>query len=124
MNKKRFKECILLATFFLIVLVLYLIGLPIECFFHKITGLYCPGCGVTRMLVSLLTLNFKQAFCYNELLFCLLFLTIIYNIYKIIYYLKNNKWLKLPSIIWYILIILLIIYGILRNISYFSFLQP
>ena len=31
---------------------------------------------------------------------------------------------KIPEAIWYIIIALLIVYGILRNIPYFSFLAP
>ena len=34
----------------------------IPCMFHTITGLYCPGCGVSRMCLSLLSLDFQSAF--------------------------------------------------------------
>ena len=32
-------------------------GLAIPCLFRKVTGLLCPGCGVTGMCVALLQLN-------------------------------------------------------------------
>jgi len=45
-------------------------GLP--CPFHLLTGLNCPGCGVSRMLLSLLRLDLPAAFGYNAVLLCLL----------------------------------------------------
>lgn len=92
------------------------------CPFHKITNLYCPGCGITRMLLNILKGNFYQAFRYNPLLFTLtpLFIFLIINHflkYKII-----NK--KKQEIIYIILIITLITFGILRNIPLFSYLKP
>ena len=32
-------------------------GLAIPCLFRKVTGLLCPGCGVTGMCVALVHLN-------------------------------------------------------------------
>ena len=124
MNKKFFKECIIFATFFFVLFVLVLIDKPMPCMFHKLTNLYCPGCGVTRMVIALLKLNFVEAFCYNQILFCLLVLAIIYNFYKIIYFLLKKRWIHLPDFIFYVIIFVLIIYGILRNIPEFYFLAP
>ena len=45
-------------------------GLP--CPFHLVTGLNCPGCGVSRMLLSLLRMDLPGAFGYNAGLLCLL----------------------------------------------------
>ena len=36
-------------------------GIYPPCFFHWLTGLYCPGCGSTRCLHALLHGNFRQA---------------------------------------------------------------
>ena len=36
-----------------------------SCFFRKLTGLYCPGCGSTRALRRLLCADFIGAFRYN-----------------------------------------------------------
>ncbi len=38
-------------------------GLP--CPFYTVTGLQCPGCGVTRMCLSLLRLDLRAAWRYN-----------------------------------------------------------
>ena len=97
------------------------INLSIPCIFHKITGLYCPGCGITRMLFSLLELKFYQSFRYNPLLFVYLF---YYLIKYIIYFIKNKKLYKLGNKEQITLIIILLTYTILRNIPYFSYLAP
>ena len=47
-------------------------GLAIPCLFRKVTGLLCPGCGVTGMCVALLHLNWKGAFFCHPVLFVLL----------------------------------------------------
>ena len=90
----------------------------IPCLFHEITGLYCPGCGVTRMIISILKLDFYQAFRYNPLLFILfpvfiiLFINYIYCLIKI----KTPLYKKVNNSAWILLIIILILYGIIRNI--------
>ena len=40
--------------------------------FHQITGLYCPGCGVSRMCLALFRLDFVSAFRANAAIFLLL----------------------------------------------------
>ena len=43
-------------------LICNLAGRPlIPCMFHQITGLYCPGCGVSRMCLALFRLDFVSA---------------------------------------------------------------
>ena len=44
-------------------------GIP--CLFRLVTGLKCPGCGVTHMILDLLRLRFRAAFYDNAALFCL-----------------------------------------------------
>ena len=120
-NKKR----IISLLVFLILLVGYyffyrITGIAIECPIHYLTGFYCPGCGITRMFFSILKLNFYQAFRFNPLVFMLLVLYIIYWVLK--YLFKIN--IKIPDKVLYGIIIILIIYGILRNIPMFSYLEP
>ena len=47
-------------------------GWGIPCLFHLATGLQCPGCGVSRMLLALLRLDFPAAFRANPVLLCML----------------------------------------------------
>ena len=117
MSKKSTKAILI----FLIILYLVFykkLGISIPCFFHKITGLYCPGCGITRMLESILKLNIYQAFRYNPLAFTYL---IGYIIYKIINY--RHK-IKLNNYFIYGLLFITITFGILRNIPIFDYLKP
>lgn len=117
MSKKSTKAILI----FLIILYLVFykkLGISIPCFFHKITGLYCPGCGITRMLESILKLNIYQAFRYNPLVFTYL---IGYIIYKIINY--RHK-IKLNNYFIYVLLFITITFGILRNIPIFDYLKP
>ena len=75
------------------------------------------------MFFAILHLEFYQAFRYNPLVFILLILSIIYLIIKFILK-KFNINIKIPEYIWYILLVIIIIYGILRNIPEFSWLAP
>lgn len=101
--------------------------LTIVCPFYSITHLYCPGCGITRMLFSLLKFDFKSAFSYNPLLFVLFPFFLFYYFYVNYIYLYNQenklkKYITNPMKI--TLLVLVILFGILRNISFFSFLAP
>lgn len=95
-------------------------GFSIPCIIHLLTGFYCPGCGITRMFFSILKLNFYQAFRYNPLLFIILILYLIYKVICII----TKKNIKIPETVYYILVVILILYGIIRNIPLFSYLKP
>lgn len=44
-------------------------GLP--CLFRSLTGIICPGCGMSRAVLSALRLDFSQAFYYHPM-FCIL----------------------------------------------------
>lgn len=99
-------------------------NIGILCIFHEITHLYCPGCGITRAIFSLLELNIKQALKQNLLIIFLpLIIIYIINYIKIKLNKENVDPSKIfPKTIWYTLLIITITYGILRN--YLSILQP
>ncbi len=121
---------VLITCIFLFGLYFYLnykYGFGIPCVFHKITGYYCPGCGITRLLFSLVKLDFYEAFKYNQLVFILLPFFIFLVIYKGYLYLTNKKdelLKKIPNVIWIILAIIVIAFGVVRNIDFFDFLRP
>ena len=120
MNKKIIK--ISLVVILLILMNVFHIYLP--CMFHKITNLYCPGCGLTRMLIAISKGNFYQAFRYNMLLFILfpifMFFIIDY-IYKSLIK-KRPLYQKIPDKVYVVIIIILMLFAILRNI--FPVLAP
>ena len=51
----------------IILLVFMRIGYGVPCVFRVITGLLCPGCGMTHALIALIHGNFIGAFQYNVL---------------------------------------------------------
>ncbi len=125
--KKEIKKilfCFLFLLFYLIIGNHFHIFL--FCPIKAVTGLYCPGCGITRMLLSLLKLDFYQAFRYNPLLFLFLpFMTFYYMDYLFSIYKKKTMYIKrMEPYIWYFCIALFLIYGVLRNVPGFEFLQP
>lgn len=103
-----------------------LTGFAIPCVFHKITGWFCPGCGVTRMLFALLRFDFATAFRSNALLFLLLPFGIYLGIDYIIKLYQNKPpvYRKIPDKYWIALLIVTLLYGILRNLALFDFLAP
>lgn len=120
-----FKNKVKIGIILFLLLLLYFIlnkylNFSIPCIFHEITDLYCPGCGITRMFFSLIELDFYHAFRSNPLVFVLLCLYLIYLIFKVVL----PKDLKIPNSIYYVLLVIVILFGILRNISIFDFLAP
>lgn len=97
-------------------------GIP--CLIKKITHLYCPGCGISRMFISLFSLNFYQAFRYNPLMFTYLILFIVYVVVNLIRLRLKKKKLSLNIGVYAVLIIISIAFGILRNLPSFSYLLP
>lgn len=130
--KKNFNYLIL-SIFILIILIIiyyfcfYTKGIIIPCLFHEITGLYCPGCGTTRMMYSLFRFDFYQAFRYNPLIFIsipFILICLIDFIIKSFGKKTNYIYQKINNKQWLVLLIITLIYGILRNIPYFDFLLP
>lgn len=128
MNKKKLFE---LFAAILILIIIYIINIKyhiyIICPIRETFHVYCPGCGITRTIISIIHLDFYQAFRYNMLGFILLPFLLIYTIYKIYIWLfdkKDKLANKIPKWILYMLIIILILYGVLRNTDYFSWMAP
>lgn len=90
------------------------------CPIKTITGLDCPGCGITRMFVALFHGNIYQAFRYNPLVF--IELPIIFIL--LVLYKFKKEYRKVINIIFVVLLIITIVYGVLRNIPMFYFLAP
>lgn len=98
----------------------------IPCPIEFITGKYCPGCGISRMLIAFLHLDFEGAFLANRLLFFLVPLLLIYGFIKGIIYIKTgqNNQSRLEQILTLILCIITIVFWILRNTETFAYLAP
>ncbi len=84
-----------------------------ECFIHKMTGFYCPGCGGTRAAIYLLRGRVWTAFKYNPGVVILAAVICLGLIEKIF----NKKILPRALAFWVVLIIVLFSYYILRNFT-------
>lgn len=94
------------------------IGFGIPCLFNIITGLQCPGCGISRMFISLLEGDFISAWHYNS---CVLVMLpfFIYLAIRLSYgYVKNNSLAlyKAETVIVTIMIVVLLLFAVWRNV--------
>lgn len=135
MNKKKVLKLILaltgLAILTITIFLFYYLNknynVSLFCLIYEVTGLYCPGCGMTRAVISLLNLDFYQAFRYNIFAIFLLPLLTVYffsEVYCWIFEKENILFSKIPEWFWVFIFISMIIFGILRNFPIFSFLAP
>jgi len=49
--------------------IFILILLKVPCVFLTLTGVPCPGCGITHAFIALITLRLNDAFAYNPCVF-------------------------------------------------------
>ena len=127
-NKKIKKDYIYILLSLIICIFLFVINnYKIPCIINSIFGIYCPGCGITRMFLSIIKLDFYQAFRYNPIAFLLLPFVIFYGYLELktkIFNKKNFLNSEKYKFVWIVLGIILIVYGILRNTGPFKFLAP
>ena len=101
-------------------------GVLPKCFFHELTGLYCPGCGVQRSFHALLNGHIITAVDYN-LLFILFLPLIIYFILAFALSKKHaaTSFIYKPVFSFTVLIVV-VSFWVLRNIPFtpFSWLAP
>jgi hypothetical protein len=94
-------------------------GPILPCIFNKITGLYCPGCGMTRAVHSLMHFKFYHALRYNALIVLIPPILIIHYLLTRLNY--NSRY---RNAIIYLALVITIFYGIARNLSWFKALGP
>lgn len=92
-------------------------NISIPCVFYEVTGLKCPGCGITRMLVALAHGDIAAAFKHNAFLFVTGPLLVAYLVWCEVKYVRYDhrrmgKW----EIFMWVELALTIAYGVLRNI--------
>ncbi len=94
------------------------------CIIRELTGYYCPGCGSGRACFALLHGQLYQAFRFNPLLLILLpWLGLYIILYLFQWVLTGEEWIsrRIPVWIPYVVLAVLIIYGIVRNIDVYPF---
>lgn len=97
---------------------------PLPCIIKLLTGMYCPGCGAGRACFSILHGKFFDAFCYNPLLVILLPFAGGYIAARGIDWAVtggNHIDGKISIKLLLAVLIIILVYGILRNIPIFPF---
>ena len=93
-------------------------GWGIPCIFRKITGFLCPGCGITRMCMAIITGDFISAYKANPCIFIMMPVWIVIIAIKLIFQpvcLKTDS--RFFNILLWITLIILLAFGVLRNIN-------
>jgi hypothetical protein len=95
------------------------------CMFHAATGLYCPGCGATRALYALLHGNFPLALKDNALFMATLAALAVWGAWFVFRKLKKQPatFDLSPKFLWGFLVAA-VVFTVLRNLPWFSFLAP
>ncbi len=121
------KRAILLAGIALsYAAIVHLTPLSIPCVFYKVTGLYCPGCGVSRMCLALLRLDIAAAFRANCAILLMLPFAAAMLLWWCVRYVRTGecvqpRWMK--AAVWTAIAVLLV-FGVLRNLPVFAVLAP
>ena len=121
--KQRILKVIKISTAVLIAGCAYavffkLTGFGIPCLFRVLTGFECPGCGMTRMCTSLVMLDFRAAWSYNPAMMCLLPFGILLIANALQRYITTGRNItpKWETAVMIAMIVVLIVYGVVRNI--------
>ncbi len=127
-NKKAIKKNLIIVVIGIIYLIWYrLAHIGIPCVFRLVTNLYCPGCGITRMFVALSRLDIIDALRSNGFVLILLpygvFVYIRHQIYRLVkgeeyHYKRYHNYILIA------ILVMAIVFGVIRNVPYFSFLSP
>ena len=96
------------------------------CPVQRLLGLHCPGCGGTRMALRLLQLDLAGAFRANPLLLVAGPVILGLLAVRTARYVKTGqkttpRW---ENGVWLALAVLFVVYGVLRNLPWFSCLAP
>lgn len=100
------------------------VGLP--CPFHAVTGLWCPGCGVSRMCLALLRLDFAEAWSWNPGLMLLLPFLAVLGLRVAVRYVRTGRAgpTRGEQIVIGLMVAFLVVYGVVRNLPGFAWLAP
>lgn len=107
--KQRFNQLVTgylpIAVLLLAYVVFFTIfGRGLPCIFRMVTGLQCPGCGMSRALSALFTGHFHAAAEYNILSVTLLPLLAVFFLIKAVrFVITGSKELSVPEVIFLVL---------------------
>lgn len=93
-------------------------GIGFVCPINFLTGLQCPGCGVSHMCIALMQLDFAAAFQANPAILLLSPILAAVLLQYLMHYIKTGRWQMRPAqnmILWFCIAVLFL-YGIGRNL--------
>ena len=129
--KKRLRTLLLRGGITVAILLLYylftrLTGLGIPCPLHALTGLHCPGCGISRMCIALLSGDFTGAVRANLLAMLILPVAAVLVTRRLYHYVRYGRsdLHRVEYVLIAIAVIAAIVFAVLRNTEAFAFLAP
>lgn len=112
------RDAILAGIGILYYIFIRITGFAIPCIFRKLTGLRCPGCGLTRAVLRLARLDLAGAFSCNQFIFIALpavAYIIISSDYR--YVKSNSRSLSVfGNVLTVVCIVGAVLFAVLRNI--------
>lgn len=118
--KRDLKQIIPVGVALLVLFAFMYLIFQTNCITRFITGFPCPGCGLTRAGICVLTLQWKKALYYNGFIFPIILLTLMALYYR---YVKGTDMPHVGKMI-ITLIIFMVIYYIYRMIRYYPNRAP
>ena len=96
------KKILITLSLLLAVIILKLAGA--ECFFLSLTGIPCPGCGMTRAVISAVSADFVSAFSHHAMFWSL---PVLY-----LYFLTDGRLFKNKALNTLVFILIAVGFGI------------
>lgn len=120
------KGCLLFLFFgFCYFLIVAFTPLRLPCPFHLVTGLHCPGCGISRFFLELLHFHPVSALRQNLAVGVLLSLwTVVFFVEFFFNPRALDRGRKLPDLLIWLSVIFLVLFGIVRNLPGMEWLLP
>lgn len=102
------------------------LGFGLPCPIHLATGLWCPGCGVSRMCLALLELDPAAAWSWNPGLMLLLPFLAVLGLRAAVRYVRTGRAgpTRGEQIVIGLMVAFLVVYGVVRNLPGFAWLAP
>lgn len=125
-NIRWFCAGLVLGVFLVLASLVYMFN-PSEtpifptCLFHSLTGIYCPGCGMTRALHQIMHGHVWAAFCMNPLIILLLPAVLAGAVWN---YFRYGSLLSLPvsGKVGWLMLWLIVGFSVARSIPVYPFI--